>query len=68
MTPVIVRPVYPPVPSRAYDWCAFHDGEEETGHCGWGPTEEAAREDLKRLDDERADYLEWKRQCEEEGG
>ena len=62
---IITRHVYPPIPDRRWDWCAYHDGEEL--HCGWGPTEVAARADLERLDDERADYLEWKQQ-QEAGG
>jgi len=45
---VIVRPCYPPIPDRRWDWCAYHDGEEESQHCGWGATEQEAREDLKR--------------------
>ena len=45
---------YPPIPIRDFDWCAYHDGEEESGHYGWGRTERDAIEDLKRLDEERA--------------
>lgn len=43
------------VHARPTPWCAFHDGEEETGHYGWGATEQEARDDLARLDDERAE-------------
>jgi hypothetical protein len=46
---------YPPIPDRRWDWRAFHDGEEERGHYGWGRTELEAIEDLRRLDDERAE-------------
>lgn len=48
---------FPPIPDRQFDWCAYYEGEEETNHYGWGKTEAEAIEDLKRLDDERADYL-----------
>ena len=68
MKQVVVIHIYPPISDRRRDYCAYHDGEEETGHYGWGSTEAEAREDLARLDDEHADYLEWKRQREEEGG
>jgi hypothetical protein len=50
---IITRHIYPPIPLRQFDWCAYHDGEEETGHYGYGATEAEALEDLKRLDQER---------------
>ena len=62
---IITRCVYPPIPCRDFDWVAYHDGEEER-HCGWGLTEAAALEDLKRLDEERADYLEGLAEAEAE--
>jgi hypothetical protein len=34
--------VYPPIPTRDSDWCAFFDGEEEAGDYGWGRTEAEA--------------------------
>ncbi len=44
----------PPIPVRDYDWCAYHDGDEETaGRYGWGKTEIDALDDLRRLDRER---------------
>ena len=53
--------IYPPIPDRRFDWCAYHVTDESKGYnWGWGATEQEAIEDLKRLDDERADYLEWK--------
>lgn len=50
--------VFPPIPVREFDWCAYHDGDEETGRYGWGYTEKEAVADLARLDEERdeADY------------
>ena len=51
----------PPIPDRRFDWCAYHDPDDSDGlHWGWGATEAEAIDDLKRLDDELADYLEWK--------
>jgi len=46
---------YPPIPIRHFDWIAYHDGEEELGHYGCGKTEAEAIEDLRRLDEERAE-------------
>ena len=55
---IITRNVFPPIPDRRFDWCAYHEGDEETQHCGWGPTEKEAIADLRRLDDEWADVCE----------
>lgn len=41
-----VSHVYPPIPTRNFDWCAYFDGEEEHGCYGWGPTQQAAIADL----------------------
>jgi hypothetical protein len=43
---IITSHVYPPIPIRAYDWCAHADGHEECGPVGWGETEAAALADL----------------------
>ena len=46
---IITTHVMPPIPTNAFDWCAYYDGwEEETGSYGWGKTEELAILDLKR--------------------
>jgi hypothetical protein len=45
-----------PIPDRQFDWSAIEDGGDEN-MCGWGPTEKAAIEDLKRLQAEEADWL-----------
>ena len=29
MSKIITRNVYPPIPDRRFDWCAYHDGDEE---------------------------------------
>ena len=44
---IIQQPVYPPIPTNAFDWCAYYDGEEEAGNYGWGATKEAALADLE---------------------
>ena len=39
---IVTSHVYPPIPTRANDWCAHYDGEEEAGGYGWGATEAEA--------------------------
>ena len=46
-----------PIPDRQFDWSAMEDGGDER-FCGWGPTEDEARADLRRLQQERSDYEE----------
>lgn len=41
--------VYPPIPIRQFDWCAYLDGTEEEGPYGWGKTEAEAILDLEDL-------------------
>lgn len=49
-TKIITSHVWPPIPIRKFDWCAYLDGrEEDTSMYGWGETEEDARLDLQRL-------------------
>lgn len=55
MNKIITVNVYPPIPDRRFDWCAYHDGEEELNRGGWGRTEAEALEDLRRMDEERQD-------------
>jgi hypothetical protein len=43
---IITLRVEPPIPIREFDWCAFMDGVEEDGVCGWGENEEEAIADL----------------------
>jgi hypothetical protein len=38
--------IYPPIPDRRCDWCAYYDGDEERGQYGFGPTEADAIKDL----------------------
>lgn len=42
---IITSFVYPPIPIRTMDWCAYLDGQEE-GKVGWGETEEEAKQDF----------------------
>lgn len=48
MTPKIKTDfIYPPIPSRDYDWCAWYAGEEdEQMDVGYGTTEQEAIHDL----------------------
>lgn len=48
--------IYPPIPVRQFDWCAYRDGCEEDGNYGWGTTEAEAI----------ADRLAWEEENEEE--
>lgn len=45
---VVTSNIFPPIPVRQYDWCAYFDGEEE-GLTGYGATEEDAIDDLIQL-------------------
>lgn len=51
---IITDFVYPPIPDRRMDWCAFFDGEEENGRYGWGLTEQEAIDDLKMMAEDDA--------------
>lgn len=51
---IITSHVYPPIPCRQFDWCAYRDGEEEQGNYGWGHTEAAAIRDLLTIEEENA--------------
>lgn len=58
---IITVHTYPPIPIRDYDWCAYHDGDDEiASRYGWGKTEQEALADLRRLDRER---FEEEQQC-----
>lgn len=43
---IVTTNTYPPIPIRSCDWCAYFDGDEESGRCGWGETEQDAIDDL----------------------
>ena len=44
---IITHHVFPPIPTRSHDWCAWYDGTEENGKYGWGATEAEAINDLR---------------------
>lgn len=44
---IVTERVFPPIPLRQFDWCAWFDGEEEHGPQGWGRTEHDAIADLE---------------------
>ena len=72
MRDIIFHISCPPIPDRRFDWCCYHDGDEEEGHCGYGATPEEALVDLERLDQECAEALEDERMdsdyAEQQGG
>ena len=43
---IVVNYIYPPIPDRRHDWCAYVDGWEEDGPYGWGATKFSALMDL----------------------
>jgi hypothetical protein len=43
---IVISHVYPPIPERTHDYCAYIDGEEERCHCGWGSTALEALKDF----------------------
>jgi hypothetical protein len=46
MPNIVIRNIYPPIPIRQFDWCAYVDGEEERGEYGYGSTKAEAIADL----------------------
>jgi len=60
---IITDHVYPPIPVRSNDWCAYFDelGADCSPH-GWGATEQEAIDDLlERAEYEREEAAEAKR-------
>ena len=48
---IVTRYIYPPIPDRSHDWCAWYDDDgEEAGRYGYGATEAEAIEDLTEED------------------
>jgi hypothetical protein len=43
---IVTSHIYPPIPIRDFDWCAYFDGEEELGGYGYGRTEAEAVSDF----------------------
>lgn len=56
---VVTANIFPPIPDRRFDWCAYRDGDEPNDNGsmmqGWGRTEQEAIDDLLRLMEEMAD-------------
>jgi hypothetical protein len=47
---LIVTHVYPPIPDRSNDWCAYYDNDVESANLyGWGSTKEAALAELAEI-------------------
>jgi hypothetical protein len=44
---IITQPVFPPIPTNAFNWCAYYDDQAELGNYGWGSTKEDAVRDLQ---------------------
>jgi len=42
---IVTENIRPPIPTRAFDWIAYRDGNEE-GHRGFGSTEAEAVNEL----------------------
>lgn len=40
--PIVTSHIYPPIPLRQFDWCAYRDGTAEDGNYGYGATEAEA--------------------------
>ena len=56
---VVTTNIFPPIPDRRFDWCAYFDGDEPNDNGsmmqGFGPTEQEAIDDLLRLLQEDAE-------------
>lgn len=58
MGKIVTSNPYPPIPTRALDWCTHYDGEEEAGNYGWGRTEaEAIQDFIDNCKDDHDDRL-----------
>jgi hypothetical protein len=51
---IIATHVYPPIPDRSHDWCAYFDDVGPEAGQGWGATRKAAIHDLKQNFEEEA--------------
>jgi len=48
---IVIDYVCPPIPDRQFDWVAYREGDEESGHRGWGSTEQSAIDDLLEVEE-----------------
>jgi hypothetical protein len=46
---IVTDYIFPPIPLRDFDWCAYDEDDAEAGNCGWGKTREEAIKNLKEL-------------------
>lgn len=46
MGKLVTSNVFPPIPDRRFDWCAYIEGDEEAGKYGYGATEDEAVADF----------------------
>ena len=54
---IVTSHVFPAIPDRSHDWCAYFEGEEEAGRYGYGRTEAAAiRDFIENCIDDEDDY------------
>jgi hypothetical protein len=50
MAKLVTSHIFPPIPDRRWDWCAYLDNDvEDENAYGWGTTEAEAIADWKRL-------------------
>ena len=50
---IVTSHVYPPIPTRGHDWCAWDDNlGEDSSHYGWGATKDEAIADFLDSADE----------------
>ena len=45
---IVTRCIYPPIPTRSFDWIAYEEGNEE-GTVAYGATEQEAVDELQDL-------------------
>ena len=50
---IVVDFVYPPIPLRQFDWCAYRADGDEHSPRGWGRTADEAAADLLNAEDEQ---------------
>ncbi len=51
-TQIITSLVYPPIPIRTFDWCAYRENGDERSPRGWGRTKDDAIADLLAIEED----------------
>ena len=55
---IITSHIFPPIPDRQFDWCAYHENDVEVPWLyGWGATKQEALRDLVRVKDEQIEAM-----------